>query len=146
MNAERSALTEANRTIVHRIYEHFREGDLDAVGEFLDDEVDWHIEGPSEIFAFGGACSGRKAVLSALRTLLARYEHLEYEPRFIIVDGDRACLFAFARIRDRETGRIAAADICDLMQIRDGKIVWYREIFDTLSAAEQIAALKLRYA
>ena len=146
MDADHTARTESNRAIVHRIYGHFQKGELDEVGTYLAEDVDWHIEGPSEIFAFGGACRGRSAVLLALRTLLERYEHLQHEPRFIMVDGDRACLFAFARIRDRDSGRIASADICDLMELRDGKVVWFREVFDTLTAAEQMAPNVVRHA
>lgn len=146
MDAGHAALTDANRTIVQRIYDHFHEGDLDAVGAYLADDVDWHIEGSPELFAFGGACNGRDAALSALRTLIGRYEHLQHEPRFIMVDGDRACMFAFARIRDRDSGQVASADVCDLLELRDGKVVWFREIFDTLSAAEQISARAMRHA
>lgn len=146
MDADHAARTESNRAIVHRIYDHFHRGELDEVGTYLAEDVDWHIEGPSEVFAFGGACSGRQAVLSALRTLVGRYEHLQHEPRFIMVDGDRACMFAVARIRDRETGRVAGADICDLIELRDGKVVWFREIFDSLAAAEQMAPGAIRQA
>lgn len=138
MAVDGSTLTETTRKIVHEIYGHFHRGDIGAVGDYLADDVDWHIEGPAEVFAFGGSCSGRQAVMTALRTLLDRYEHLQHEPRFILVDGSRACLFARAKIRDRGTGGVATADICDLMELKDGKVVWFREIFDTLSAAEQL--------
>lgn len=130
--------TDATRVLVQAVYDCFKRRDLEGIGRHLADDVDWHIEGPSELFRFCGMRKGREAALSATRELLEDYEHLGHDVRFLLVDGHRACLYARATIRDRSTGKVASADICDLMEIKDGKIAWFRELFDTLSASEQM--------
>ena len=135
---EIEALTSKNRAIVHQVYDLFKKGDMDGVGRLLADDIDWHMEGPTDVFSFCGERKGRAAVVSMLRALVAEYVHLKHEPQFIIVDGAHACLFASARLRHRASGQEVAADICDLMEIADGKIVWFRELFDSHAAAEMI--------
>lgn len=131
--------TEQTRALVQDVYGHFKRGDLEAVGRFLAEDIEWFIEGPNAVFGFCGQRKGRAAAMEALRMLTEDYEHLGHEARFLLADGNRACLFARATIRHRATGQEVAADICDLMEIADGKITWFREVFDTLSASEQMA-------
>ena len=70
--------------------------------------------------------------------------HLVHEPRFILADGSRACIFARAEIRHRESAKVASADLCDLIEFSEGKVIWFRELFDTLSAAEMVAGPDVR--
>ena len=137
-------LTERTRALVHQLYDRFRHGDLDGVGALFADDIEWHIEGPSDVFRFCGPRKGRESAISTLRSLVEDYEHLVHEPRFILADGSRACIFARAEIRHRESGRVASADLCDLIEFSEGKVIWFRELFDTLSAAEMVAGPDVR--
>ncbi|MGQ7793475.1 nuclear transport factor 2 family protein [Faunimonas sp. B44] len=138
--------SDATRRVVSEVYAAFRAGDLAALEAGLADDIDWAVEISADIFPFGGVRRGREAVMRGFRDLLAEVEHVEYEPQFTIVEGDKACVFVRATVRMRDTGRTATADLCDLLRVRDGKVVWFRELFDTLSSAEAIAGAKARFA
>jgi ketosteroid isomerase-like protein len=133
-----SELTESTRALVHELYASFRRGDLDAVGAAFADDIEWHIEGPNEVFSFCGPRKGRDAAMAALRALVETYEHLSHDARFILVDGHRACLFAPTEVRHRTMGSVVSVDLCDVMEFTDGKITWFREVFDTLSVSEAV--------
>lgn len=140
------AESDSNRRVVLTLYEKFRAGDIDAIGAYLHEDIDWCIEVSRDYFPSGGTRRGRGEVVAALKDLTARFEHLHYDTQFTIVEGDRACVFSRARLRDRESGRETEADLCDLIRLRDGKVVWYRELFDTLSAAEAMLGGQARFA
>jgi ketosteroid isomerase-like protein len=49
------------------------------------------------------------------------------------------------KVRDRRTGNVSTADLCDLIRVKEGKIVWFREVFDTLTATEEVMGTKARF-
>jgi ketosteroid isomerase-like protein len=143
---DHAAQTEQTRKVVAALYDTFRAGDFEGFAAGLAEDVDWTIEMSQDHFPFCGPRRGREAVVAALRDLTAGLEHLQYEPQFMIADGDRACVLARCEVRDRRNGGVTKADLCDLIQVKDGKVASFREIFDTLTATEEIMGVKARFA
>ena len=142
---DHAAQTQATRDVVAQLYEKFRSGDLEGLGALLSDDVDWSIEVSQDHFPFGGQRHGRAAVIQSLQELVATLEHLQYDTQFTIVDGDRACMVLRCQVRDKRTGNLSSADLCDLVKVEDGKVAWFREFFDTLTATEQALGTKARF-
>ena len=128
-------VTKATRDLVEALYAGYRAGDLEATAAALAQDVDWAILAPEYLFDFAGARSGRAGVLAALQEIRRGYEFLAYEPQFVLADGDHACVYVRAEVRDRASGSTAEIELCDVMRVSDGQIVWFREFIDSVHAA-----------
>ena len=142
---DHAAQTQATRQVVAQLYEKFRSGDFEGLGAMLADDVDWSIEVSQDHFPFGGSRRGRAAVLQSLQDLVGTLEHVQYDTQFTLADGNRACTVLRCQVRDRRTGNLSSADLCDLVRIENGKVAWFRELFDTLTATEQALGTKARF-
>ena len=138
-------VTETTRAIVAKLYDCFRADEWDGLAVMLDDDIDWSIEMSGELMPFCGPRRSPQQVVEALKGLKSALEHVKYEQVFTIIEGERASVYLRAIVRDRQSGRATAIDLCDLLQIKEGKLVWYREFLDTLSAAEQMAGGRARF-
>jgi ketosteroid isomerase-like protein len=127
--------TQATRDVVEALYAAYVAGDLEATAAGLSDDVDWAILAPEYLFDFAGARQGRAGVLAALQEIRRTYEFLAYEPQFVLADGDHACAYVTAKVRDRTTGSTAELELCDVMRLEGGRIVWFREFIDSVRAA-----------
>src|SRR5688500_1031998 len=127
--------TEATRAIVEALYAAYVAGDLEKTAAGLAENVDWAILAPEYLFDFAGARRGRAGVLAAFLEIRRAYEFLAYEPQFVMADGDHACVYVLANVRDRATGRTAEIELCDVMRLEGGRIVWFREFVDSVRAA-----------
>lgn len=129
--------TETTRAIVRAIYDAYIKGDAERFAAFLDDNLDWVIHAPVEVFFFAGQRKGRVAVLEALARIADEYEIASYEPQFMIVDGERAAVMSDVRFRQRSSGRMLRFRIADFLQFRNGKLAEFREFTDTFDVTQQ---------
>ena len=128
-------MTSATRAIVEALYAGYAAGNLDQTAAGLAEDVDWAILAPEYLFDFAGARQGRAGVLAALQEIWRSYEFLAYQPQFVLADGEHACVYVAAQVRDRASGRTAGLELCDVMRLEGGRIVWFREFVDSVRAA-----------
>jgi ketosteroid isomerase-like protein len=129
--------TESTRTIVRRLYEAYVRGDSERVAATLDDDIDWVIYGPIDVFPFAGARKGKTAVMKALAGIDRDYELKRYVPEVILADGDRAAVLSDVAFMQRATGRMLSFRIVNFLRLRDGKVIEFREFTDTLDLTQQ---------
>lgn len=129
--------TEATRSIVRQLYDAYIKGDAERFASFLDDNLDWVIHAPIEVFAFAGPRKGKVAVLEALAGIADDYELKKYEPQLFLVDGDRAAVMSEVGFVQRSSGRMLRFRIADFLRLRNGKVVEFREFTDTFDVTQQ---------
>jgi ketosteroid isomerase-like protein len=129
--------TEATRASVQQIYDAYSKGDVERFAAFLDDNMDWVLHAPVEIFSFAGQRKGRAAVLEALAGIANEYELTSYEPQIMIADGEQAAVMSDVRFRQRKSGRMLRFRIADFLRFRNGKLVEFREFIDTFDVTQQ---------
>jgi ketosteroid isomerase-like protein len=128
---------ENTRTLVRDLYAAYARGDRERVAALIDDDIDWVIYGPVQVFAFVGARQGKTAVLEALAAIAADYAIERYQPEVIIVDGDRAAVMSNVAFVQRSTGRTLTFRIANFLRFRAGRLVEFREFADTFDVTEQ---------
>lgn len=79
-----------DRQTAEGFYDALVSRDPVRIDPFLDDDVDWLIVGPIELFAFYGQHYGRQSVLDAYRQLSRIEEASASACEFLLVDGDCA--------------------------------------------------------
>jgi ketosteroid isomerase-like protein len=130
-------VTDTTRAVVADLYSAYSRRDFDRVAELIHEDIDWIIYGPLQVFPFAGHRHGRIAVLEALGDIAKDYMLERYEPRIVIVDGDRAAVMSDVAFKQRSTGRMLSMQIANFLRFRDGKLIEFREFANTFDLVEQ---------
>jgi ketosteroid isomerase-like protein len=129
--------TEATRVLVNDLYSAYARGDGERVAQIIDDDVDWIIHGPVQVFPFHGPRRGKAEVLKTLADIAEGYAIERYEPDIVIVDKDRAAVISNVAMRQRATNRMLSFRLANFLRFRAGKLVEFREFSDTFDVVEQ---------
>jgi ketosteroid isomerase-like protein len=129
--------TQATRGIIEDMYSAYGRRDFDRVAALIHDDVDWIIYGPMQIFPFAGARRGKAAVLEALGGIARDYELERYEPKVMVVEGDRAAVMSEVAFKQRSTGRMLRFRVANFLRIEDGRLIEFREFANSFDLVEQ---------
>lgn len=129
--------TETTRAAVRELYDAYARRDFGRVAELLHDDIDWIIYGPVQIFPFEGARQGKAAVLAALGDIAKDFLLERYVPEVVVVEGDRAAVMSDVAFVQRVTGRTLSFRVADVLRLRDGKVIEFREFTDSFDMVEQ---------
>jgi ketosteroid isomerase-like protein len=127
-----------SRSVVESFYEAYISRDPQRIAPFLDDDVEWDVFGPAAVIQVCGRWRGKAAVIDRFARVVPQVvEFKSLDRDCLLVDGDRAALNGRVISRHCESGRIISHRIAHFIQFRDGKVISFRAIADTLDAAEQ---------
>jgi ketosteroid isomerase-like protein len=129
--------TESTRTIVRRLYEAYVRGERERVAELIDEDIDWIIHGPVDVFPFAGVRKGKEAVLKALAAIERDYQLKHYVPELMLADGDRAAVLSDVAFTQRATGRLLRFRLANFLRLHAGRLVEFREFSDTFDLTQQ---------
>jgi ketosteroid isomerase-like protein len=129
--------TEETRGIVVDLYDAYRRRAFERVAALIDDDIDWVIYGPVQIFPFVGQRRGKAAVLAAMGDIARDYALESHEAEILIVEGDRAAVLADVSFVQRTTNRTLRFRVANFLKLRDGKLVEFREFSNTFDVVEQ---------
>ena len=130
-------MSEETRAAVRAMYDAYRRGDPEAIAALLDDDVDWIIYAPVQVFPFAGSRRGKPAVLQTLGGIAKDYELQRHQEQIVIVEGDRAAVTAEVAFTQRSSGRLIRMRVANFLRFRDGRLIEFREFNDTFDAVEQ---------
>ena len=114
---------EETRALVTDMYQAYRDGNAERIAEIIDDEIDWVIYGPVEIFPFEGTRKGKPAVLSVLASIAQEYKLEAYSPEIMVVEGDRAAVLSDVTFVQRSSDRKLRCRLANFLRFRDGRLV-----------------------
>jgi ketosteroid isomerase-like protein len=120
------------------IVEGFATRDPERIEPFLDDNVDWLLVGPVEIFPFCGQRIGKAAVRAAYQEIGEKLETRNFIRDFLVIENDTAAALSRMTMVQKSSGRQANMRLSQFMRFRDDKIVEFCAIFDSLGAIEQL--------
>lgn len=72
---------------------------------------------------------------SVLGGILDTFQLLDHSIHSIVIDGDKAAVYWRGKFRGRATGEVGETDLVDVIELKDGRIVWMKSFFDTALAA-----------
>jgi len=125
-----------NVRIIQEAYEAFKRGDIQALLNIFTDDVEWFVSGPSDIIPTAGRRQGRDQVAQFFATINDTEDIEQFEAHEFIAQGDKVVVLGHYRSRVKATGRTAESDWVHVHTLRDGKLVNFREYFDTAAVAE----------
>ncbi|HXD43856.1 MAG TPA: nuclear transport factor 2 family protein [Pseudolabrys sp.] len=132
------------RAAVEAFYRAYISRDPQRIGAALDDDVEWHVNGPAEVIKICGSWRGKTAVVERFSGLVPQviaFKALEIE--HLLVDGDCSAMFGRLTCHHRETGRVISHRVSHIARYRNGKVAYFRVVNDTFDAAEQFLGHRL---
>ena len=123
-----------NTATVQQAYNNFKTGNIPGLLNQFSEDVTWQlpeIEGVS----ISGTRAGREGVKDFFATLARDQDVLEFEPREFVAQADKVVSLGHYSWRVKETGREFESDFVHVFTVRDGRIVAFREHFDTAVVA-----------
>ena len=128
-----------SRGVVAAFYKALASRDPARIAPFLDDDVEWMIVGPVDLFDFCGLRRGKAAVIDLYQNVIpAVMQVTRFTTDIALVDSDRAATL------NRLTGLLRGSDrtisyrTANFVRFRDDKVVEFRAIIDSFDAAEQM--------
>lgn len=127
-----------SRAVVDEFYRAYRSRDPQWIGALVDDNVEWQVAGPAEVMQVCGHWRGKAAVIDRFARVVPQvvdFKNLDIE--HLLVDGDCSAMFGRVTSVHRRSGRCISHRVAHVARYRNGKVVYFRVVNDTLDAAEQ---------
>lgn len=119
-----------NVQVVHQLYAAFGQGNIASLLDLVAEDVEWYLVG-AEYISHAGIYHGRDQVVQLLKYVGETLEVHQFEPQEFIAQGDQVVVIGHALGRVRPTNHAVEYDWVHVYTLRDGKIVKFRDYFDT---------------
>ncbi len=129
--------------LVRDIYDAYGRRDFERIAALIHDDIDWIIYGPPQVFPFVGRKQGRVAVLQNFAEIARLYAVEHHDREFVVVEGDQAAVLVKASFVQRSSQRVLRIRLANFLQFRDGRLIMFREFFDSFDAVEQALGREL---
>jgi uncharacterized protein len=124
-----------NMEIVKKLYEAFALRDINSILQLLSPDVEWgEPENPHNPAA--GTRHGHKGFLEWLNIGRQAEEIVALEPKKFLTDIDTVAVVGYTKCIAKPTGKSYETDFVHLVTLKDGKVIRFKEFFDTYAAAE----------
>ena len=121
------------RALYRAINERQRE-DLEAL---IDDEIDWAIYGPIDMFPFFGARHGKAAVLEVIRQIADNFRVHRFDRESIMLGVDSASSMMRYSLTVLDSHKPVNLRIAHFARFRAGRLFSLRVLVDTSDLVEQ---------
>jgi hypothetical protein len=127
-----------NRQITQGVYEAFSKGDVPSVLAVMDDKIEWtEAEG---FPLYDGTLVGPQAVVDGVFMRLGEIgDDFTVTPARFVAEGDTVVAIGTYSWKHRSTGESAKVQMAHVLTFRDGKIISFEQLVDTLKVQERSA-------
>lgn len=113
------------------------ERQFDQLDSVLDDNVDWAIYGPIDMFAFFGARRGKRAVIDVVRQMSDLVQLHRFDRESIMLGDDTAASLMRYSLTPTKSGNPISVRVAHFAQFRGGRLTSLRALVDTFDLVEQ---------
>jgi hypothetical protein len=111
--------------------------DPNLVAPWLNDDIDWTVFGPVDLFPFFGQRSGKHAVLTMMSAIDASLEFKSCDQEPLLVEGARSAVLMRLTAVHRRSGRTLSLRMALFAEVDAGRLKRLRAVFDSFDAAQQ---------
>jgi ketosteroid isomerase-like protein len=119
---------------LHRAINERQPADLDAL---LDEDVDWAIYGPIDMYPFFGSRRGKAAVIEVIRQIADNFRVHRFDRESIMLGVDSAASMMRYSLTALDSNKPISLRIAHLAQFRAGRLTNFRVLVDTFDLVEQ---------
>ncbi|ABD08845.1 conserved hypothetical protein [Rhodopseudomonas palustris HaA2] len=110
---------------------------LDDLANIIDEDVDWAIYGPIDMFPFFGARHGKAAVIEVCQQIADNIRIHRYDREAIMLGVDTSASMVRYSLTALDTNKPISLRMAQFAQFRAGKLVSMRILIDTFDLVEQ---------
>jgi hypothetical protein len=119
---------------LHRAINESQIGDLETL---IDDDVDWAIYGPIDMFPFLGARRGKPAVLDVIRQIADNVQVHRFDRESIMLGVDSASSMIRYSLTALDSNKPISLRLAHFAQFKAGRLLSIRVLVDTFDLVEQ---------
>src|SRR4030081_2217143 len=119
---------------LHRAINERQPQDLEAL---IDDDVDWAIYGPIDMFPFLGARRGKEAVLEVIRQIADNVRVRRFDRESILLGAESAASMLRYSLTMLDSDKPISLRIAHFAQFKVGRLRSMRVLVDTFDLVEQ---------
>jgi ketosteroid isomerase-like protein len=114
------------------------ERQLHDLEEVIDEDVDWAIYGPIDMFPFLGARRGKPAVLETIRQIAENFRVHRFDRESIMLGVDSAASMLRYSLTALDSNKPISLRIAHFAQFKAGRLSSIRVLLDTFDLVEQV--------
>jgi len=111
---------------------HFE--DLEAL---IDEDVDWAVYGPIDMFPFLGARSGKHAVLDVIRQIADNFHVRRFDRETVMLGVDSAASMLRYSLTALDSDKPISLRVAQFAQFKAGRLINMRVLVDSFDLVEQ---------
>ncbi len=111
--------------------------DFRDIEALIDEDVEWAIYGPIDMFPFLGARQGRDAVLDVIRQLADNFHVRRFDRESIMLGVDSAASMLRYSLTALDSNKPISLRVAQFAQFKAGKLTSMRVLIDTFDLVEQ---------
>jgi hypothetical protein len=119
---------------LHRAINERQREDLEAL---IDEEVDWAIYGPIQMFPFFGARRGQAAVLEVIRQIAEKIRVHRFDRESIMRGAESAASMMRYSLTALDANKPISLRLAQFAQFKAGQLIRIRILIDTFDLVEQ---------
>ncbi len=120
---------------LHRAINDRQPEDLEAL---IDDDIDWAIYGPIDMFPFFGARHGKAAVLEVCRQIADSIRVHRFDRESVLLGVDSAASMMRYSLTALNANRPISLRLAHFAKFRAGRLLSLRVVIDTFDLVEQV--------
>jgi ketosteroid isomerase-like protein len=126
------------------LHRAINERQFNEIEPLIDDDVDWTIHGPVDLFPFFGARRGKAAVLEVIRQIANRVRVHRFDRESIMLGVEQASSMLRYSLTVLDTNKPVRMRLAHFAQFREGRLFSLRILIDSYELVEQAIGLPLR--
>src|SRR5229473_2715942 len=119
------------------LYRAINERQCEELEALIDDDVEWAIYGPIDMFPFLGARRGRAAVLEVIRQIAENVRVHPFDRESIMLGVDSAASMMRYSLTALDSNKPISLRLAHFAQFKTGRLVSIRVLVDTFDLVEQ---------
>src|SRR5580700_4737023 len=110
---------------------------LEDLETLIDDDVDWAIYGPIDMFPFLGARRGKAAVIEVIRQLADNFPVRRFDRETIMLGVDSAASMLRYSLTAQDSSKPISLRVAHFAQFKAGRLSSLRVLLDSFDLVEQ---------
>jgi hypothetical protein len=119
--------------------------ETDHIAALLDDEVDWAIFGPIDMFPFLGARRGKEAVIDVLMQIADNFRINKFDRELTVLGDDTASTLVRCSLTTNDNDKPISVRLANFARFnKKGRLASLRVVMDTFDLVEQTLGHPIR--
>lgn len=120
---------------IHRALSDNQYDELESV---LDDNIEWTIYGPIDMFGFFGTHRGKPAVIAVIRQIAGMIRLVRFDREAVMLSEETAASLMRYTLTAKTSSQSMSVRLAQFAQFKGGRLTNMRVLVDTFDLVEQV--------